>query len=259
MTVGGPDLLRVFHAEVGIPDLRAGNVVGVGPGTVEGGAVTVSNAQGRRRTVLHLPAVEAGETSYQSLGYGPYVISPATAERLGLETATGAYGRGILALAPHEVSAEEATKLRRIVGHDPSAYALTAADLRSHGGGVRLALDAGGAIFALLIVGIVVALVSAEARRDNAILVSVGADPLTRRRLAGAGAWLLALVAGLLAVPAGWLPAATLQSAQQRGYPIVPPWGAIATAVVVVPLLAGLLAFAASREPKAARLLRPLT
>jgi putative ABC transport system permease protein len=134
----------------------------------------------------------------------------------------------------------------------------SAKDLGSHNGPGRWAFEAAGAAVALAIVAVVVALIGAESRKDRAILAAVGAAPQTRRALAGASAWVVALVAGALAVPTGFAPAAVFQIAQARGYPIVVPWAAIAVAILIVPMIAGAIATVGSREPKPMSLLRPI-
>jgi putative ABC transport system permease protein len=89
-------------------------------------------------------------------------------------------------------------------------------------------------------------------------MVAVGAEPRMRRRVAGANALLLAILAAVLAIPAGFLPVIVIQFAQQDGYPIVPPWGAIAVVLLIVPLVAAASAGLVSRQPPSTRLLHPI-
>ena len=110
-----------------------------------------------------------------------------------------------------------------------------------------------------LIVAVAVALVRAESRRDHAILSAVGASPSTRRRLAGANAALLALLAGMIAIPGGFLPIAVIQTARQASAPIVVPWLTIVAVAVAVPLIAGLAAAAFSRAPRDRTMLQPIS
>jgi uncharacterized membrane protein YfcA len=61
-------------------------------------------------------------------------------------------------------------------------------------------------LFALTVTGIAVALGEAESRPEQQTLLAVGADPRLRRRITAARAGIIALLGGLLAVPAGLLP-----------------------------------------------------
>jgi hypothetical protein len=72
----------------------------------------------------------------------------------------------------------------------------------------------------------------------------------------------LALMAAVLAVPAGLMPVVALWASQDPGpdrLPLVIPWVTIATVVFVVPLVAGLVSGAVARQPKMGTLLRPVT
>jgi putative ABC transport system permease protein len=109
----------------------------------------------------------------------------------------------------------------------------------------------------LAILTVVLALVGAESRRDRAILVAVGAGPGARRKLAAADGFLIAALAGLLAIPAGFTPAVVYEVSQRIGNPIVIPWASMALVLLVLPGLAAALAALASRQPEAARMLRP--
>ncbi|HEU4354361.1 MAG TPA: FtsX-like permease family protein, partial [Actinomycetota bacterium] len=113
-------------------------------------------------------------------------------------------------------------------------------------------------VLALAIVFVIVALVGAESRRDQAILIAVGGEPRIRRAVAGTRALVTAALAGLLAVPAGFLPAAVFRIAQERGYPIVVPWTTVGLVLIATPILAGVCTALVSRQPKAAELLRPV-
>lgn len=111
---------------------------------------------------------------------------------------------------------------------------------------------------ALAIVGVIVALIGAESRRDQAILVAVGGEPRTRRAVAGSRALVVTLLAGLLAAPAGFTPAVVFRISEDRGYPIVVPWSLLGIVLVAAPLVAASFAALVSRQPRAAHLLRPI-
>ena len=116
----------------------------------------------------------------------------------------------------------------------------------------------GGAAVALAILAVVLALLGAESRRDRAILVAVGAEPRTRRRLAGMHGVLVAGLAGFLAVPTGFAPMAVQELSRRVGEIVVVPWATIAFVLVCVPLMAGALAALSSRQPQTEQLLRPI-
>jgi putative ABC transport system permease protein len=73
------------------------------------------------------------------------------------------------------------------------------------GGAFRWVLIGVSLLFALTVTGIAVALGEAESRSDQRTLLAVGADPRVRRRITAARAGIIALLGGVLAVPAGLL------------------------------------------------------
>jgi hypothetical protein len=264
MLVGGPALLRALHAEDGIPALASGSIVGIGPGTVHRGTIRVfrePDEQGREE-IVELPAVAAGEVRYASIGPDgeyTYVISPRAAARLGLRASRWPDGfPRFLIRAPEPIDDAMLERARAVAAAHPGGNVTSIEDLGSDAGSVRLALNVLGGAMALAIVAVIVALVAAEARRDQAILVAVGAGPGRRRGVAGARSFLLAALAGLLAVPAGFLPLAVIQASKDGGRPIVVPWIAMAVVTILVPLVAGAVGAIGSRNPKAVQLLRPL-
>jgi len=263
LLIGDADVLRAFHSEDGIPALERGEVVAIGPDSIDGGVVHLAlpgRTSGSPR-LIDLPAVEAGATRYASLGSGgyAYVISPSTAAHLGVTVSKSSASNPSLVLrAQGDLTGDEIQRARDVASRFPGASVYSEKDLGSHNGPGRWAFATAGAVLALAIVAVVVALMAAESRKDRAILAAVGASPRTRRALAGASAWVVAAVAGALAVPAGFAPVVVFRIAQARDYPIIVPWAAIAVALLLVPVTAGLVAAAGSREPKAARLLRPI-
>jgi putative ABC transport system permease protein len=264
LLVGGPALLRALHAEEGIPALANGSIVGIGPGTADRGTILLfrePDEEGREEVVA-LRAVEAGEVRYASIGPGgeyTYVVSPRAAARLSLRASRWPDGfPQFLLRATGPIDDTMLERARAVAAEHPGGYITSIEDLGSHAGVLRLTLNVLGAAMALAIVAVIVALAAAEARRDQAILVAVGAGPGRRRRVAGARAFLLASLAGLLAVPAGFLPMAVIQASKDGGRPIVTPWIAIAVVTVLVPLVAGAVGAIGSRNPKAVQLLHPV-
>ncbi|MDP9331182.1 MAG: hypothetical protein M3P11_11160 [Actinomycetota bacterium] len=264
LLIGDADVLRAFHAEEGIPAFESGSIVAIGPGITDGGVIHLTSRLGGdpndTRGWIDLPAVEAGDTMYASLGAGyNYVISADAAAHLGLVVSkTSASNPQIVLRAPNDLNGDEIQHARQVASRYPGATVNSEADLGSHNGTGRWAVGIVGTALALAIVAVVVALIGAESRKDRAILAAVGAAPRTRRSLAGASAWVVAAVAGALAVPAGFAPVVVFRVAQARDYPIVVPWAAIAVAILVVPIIAGGIAAVGSREPKPMSLLRPI-
>jgi putative ABC transport system permease protein len=254
-------MLRALHAEDGIPELLAGKAVGIGPGTVAHGMIRIhgpTRSNGTDRTVA-LPTVEAGATRYASVMPGAefgYIVSPAVAERLGLVPIPDA-GFHVLVRAQHDLSGADLSRAKDLAARYSGIYEYSNRDLGSQAGPVRLLATAGGALLGLAILAVALALVRVEARREEAIMVAVGAPPGTRRKLAAANALLVSLLAGLLAAAAGFLPVAIVERAQTTPEPVVVPWGALAAVLLVVPVLAGAAAAAASRRPPPSMLLRP--
>jgi len=258
--IGGPDLLRAFHAENGISALEAGKVVAVGPGSIDHGKVHLDHNVGLPS--LDLPAVEAGATRYASLtnsGEYNYVISPAAAARVGLAPSHPTdQNVQFVVRAPTSLSKSDVERAKAIAARQPGASVLSLGDLGSHSGFARTTWSLGGAAVALAILAVVLALLGAESRKDRAILVAVGAEPRMRRKLASANGVLVAGLAGVLAVPTGFAPMAVQEISQRVGNVVVVPWATIAFVLLGVPVIAGALAALGSRQPQPAQLLRPI-
>ncbi len=96
----------------------------------------------------------------------------------------------------------------------------------------------------LLVVAIGLALAATESRDERDVLVAVGARPRTMRSLAGSKALVMTLTGVALAIPTGLIPAFAVTRAVDDPFEI--PWLALAALLVVVPLVAGASAWAAS-------------
>lgn len=260
LIVGDAGVLRALHADEGIAALRAGTVVAVGPDATDHGTVHVTTTGPPQVSLppdaLTLKAVDAGSTRWASLvDQYTYVISPPAAALAGLSSEPN---DTFVLRAPSDLTDADLQKARAIVGRYPGASMNDVSSLGSQNGRGRWYFGIAGTLLALAIVGVIVALIGEESTRDRAIVSAVGASPRTRRALAGASAWVVAGVAGALAVPAGFVPVTVFRVAQARGYPIVIPWAAIAIAVVGVPVVAALVGALASRQSKPMSLLRPI-
>jgi putative ABC transport system permease protein len=271
--IGGPELLRALDAADGIPALEAGKVVSMGRGPADlavvylrtgtaGEPPSVTDLRGSDPPpgTIPLAAAGAGRRDYSALP--ALVIAPEAAARLGLLPAPSEPGPRLVA-APRPLTADQVRRIREAAAAFPLVYVQTLDDFVPHLRPARLAAVAGAGAIALAIVGLAVALTAAEARRDMAILVAVGASPWTRRRMAAARAGVTTLLAAALALPAGFLPIAVLQwsrvavlgGASVR-HPVIVPWAAMALVALGAPLVAAALGGLASREPRAPALLQ---
>jgi putative ABC transport system permease protein len=241
-------LLRTLHAEPGIERIGDAPILAIGTGSTDGGFVqledpSADNPDATRR----VPAEEI--ESPRSL----FTVLPVFLRRLGFVPSVG----GLVVRFADAPDGSSIAALRDIAAGHPGMSALTNADYRSNAAPIRRLLTLGSTLIAILVLSVAVALVSSESRRDHAILVAVGAEPRIRRRVVGANALLLAALAGLLAVPAGFVPAAVIQLARAAPYPVVLPWESWLVVGIASPLLTGGLAALCSRPPKPSALLQP--
>jgi putative ABC transport system permease protein len=258
VTVGGPDLLYTLHAEASTQHLNDGYAVVLAERVVDGGIVRVENpfAQHDGDWTFDIPAVEASP-GYVGSGQVPdLVISPERAVELGFEAQQPYW---VMVRATEPIADENLAAAKELASTFPGISVRGLTDTLYSEGPLRLIILAFTGVIALAIIGVAVALVAAESRRDQAILAAVGASPRTRRAIAGNRALLLTLLAAILAVPAGFLPITVIQTASNNGYPIVFPWSAVAVVLILLPLLAGLAAGFASRQPSETQMLRPIS
>ncbi|HEX9713715.1 MAG TPA: FtsX-like permease family protein [Actinomycetota bacterium] len=262
--VGGAELLRALHAEDGIPALEAGTIVGIGPGSVQDGMVQLHlPPDGSDELQLRdVPAVEAGSIAREGDFLIPrYVISEDGARALDLLPGWAPmYGpaHDLLVATGQPLNGELIGTVKEIASADPTIFVQTAEDFLPQFDAARLAATGGAAVVALAIVAVTVALVSAEARRDQAILVAVGATPRARRRIAAARAGLVGALAGGIAVPAGFSPIAVMQLSRPDDFPVIVPWIPIAVVLFLVPAIAAGWGWLTSRAPRSSALLQPV-
>jgi putative ABC transport system permease protein len=257
--VGDADLLKALHAETYVPQLEAGSAIVFAAEFIDDGVVHMhvpSPDQTLEWSYRDLPAVNATSGLFTADHLPGIVVSSQMAGELGLEPDPPVR---FVVRAADEIDDQQLEDAKQLASAYPGAYIMGLEDTRSATGRpLRLAVLASSGLIALGIVAVAVALVAAETRRDRAILVAVGAAPGTRRRIAGSSALVLTGLAGLLAVPGGFLPAAVFRTASAAGDPLIVPWAVFAVVVLAVPLIAGGISAVASRPPPAARLLRPL-
>ena len=263
LLVGGPELLLALHAEDGIDALERGDVVGIGPQTVEGTTLDLfpdGSTQGDAyRTGV--PAAPAGEEAFSGLGMSEfnYVVSPLRAAELGLRTDPDrANTDSVVFRAAHPLSGEDVDQVRDVLADDRLIGVTSLEDFGDDAGFLRTLATLIGMGLALVIVAVVVALLAAESRRDRAILVAVGAGPMTRRAVSGLYAAVVAGIAGGLALLCGFVPATVYLVGQPQDHPIVVPWTVICSVLLGVPVIAGAIGALVSRRPEALQLIRPI-
>jgi putative ABC transport system permease protein len=254
--IGDADLLSALHAEGGEDALAQGKAVVLGGfGTEKSGIVRVETPSHRGRGVK-VPAVSISSPSYFLESVPRIVISEATASQLGLaQEETSQY----LLTAPRSVSSEEIELARAIAAEHPGFLVLSAEDYLPRFALVRAAVTGASILLSLAILAVAVALVVSESRRSHQILAAVGAGPMTHRKVVASTSALLALIAAVLAVPAGIFPTLVVQASSGAGRPLVIPWATIATVVMLAPLASGALAGLMSRSPRLGSLLSPST
>ena len=234
VSVGDGELLKALGAEEATPDLLAGAVVLLAkePAAVTQATIHVLDGGGAAitREVVSARLVTTGIDSVDLPGA---VISAATAARLGVPTP--AVSRRFLIRLGHPVTDADLARAAAVAARYPDAWADAAMGPPRPGDGFRLAMLLASLLFALSVTGVAVALGEAESRPEQRTLLTLGADPIVRRRIAAGRAAVISLLAGVLAVPAGLLP--TWGLLLSRGSPLVVPLPEILSALVGVPLL----------------------
>jgi len=235
VTVGNAELLRALGADAALADLAAGKVIVVTEKPAEVSSVTihVDNPTTGSSIVSEVVPARAVALGVTDGGLPGAVISPATASRLTIPA--GHSDQYILRL-DHPVSDADIAAVTAIAGQYPDTWSFNARPPEIAGGGFRLALIAASLLFALTVTGIAVALGEAESRPEQQTLLAVGADPRLRRRITAARAGIIALLGGLLAVPAGLLPVWGLLLSRRT--PLVVPGLEVVAVVALLPVLA---------------------
>jgi putative ABC transport system permease protein len=240
--VGDEELLAAMGAQSAADELAAGNIVGVGRATVDRGRVALHRADfrdGRAGAVRDhraqvVPAVQVDGRPL--LATIRYAISRTEARRLGMTSEP----LGILVRAPDPVSPAELQAARAALAPYPELTIVAGAGARPRSVPTSLLtlLFGVSAAVALAVVAAMVGLTQAEASSERRALFAIGASPSDLRRTTAASAGLLAMIGGVLAVPAGLLPLAAIYAASPAAAPLVVPWTGLAVAAVAVPAVA---------------------
>jgi putative ABC transport system permease protein len=245
-----PALLALAHAEAGADDLRQGRVVLLTAGPMTATVMEVvlyDNDTGEitKRMTFPVSVINVGVRG----NYLPEAFLPdAAIKALGL--AAGRLndqdaGWTFVAQYDHAIGDAEISRAQAIAAAYPDTTAVTDLAPVRPGEGFRFVLIGLVLLFAVSVTAIAIALGEAESRPEQRSLLALGADPRLRRRIAAARAAVLALLAGILAVPAGLLPMWGIFVS--RGTHLAVPTLEIAAAVVLLPLLAVASAWLLSR------------
>jgi putative ABC transport system permease protein len=233
VTVGDAELARALGGESAVAAFERGSVVLFSnhPSTLSEANVHIQADGAPLRTAL-VPAVVVQRIATGNL---PGAVLPASvAQRLGIAAGHNEQNY-IVRLAHPATNAESSTAVAIAAGY-ADTFITTAQPPDVAGGGFRWVLIGLSLLFALTVTGIAVALGEAESRSDQRTLLAVGADPRVRRRITAARAGVIALLGGVLAVPAGLLPVWGLLAS--RGAPLIVPLPEVIGAVAILPLLA---------------------
>ncbi len=188
------------------------------------------------------PAVDGAE-----LGPWTAVLSPATAQRLGLTVEWA----GIAVRPDHVLTSAEEDRL--VDALPASASVVVERGWSSPRGLLQPLLVGGGILLAVAATGIAVALAGAESAPDLATLAAVGASPRTRRRVAAAQAGVVAVIGSWLGVAAGVaLGAVLVVASRQREFQVTTrldvPWTLAAALALAAPAVAMAGAYALTRS-----------
>jgi putative ABC transport system permease protein len=246
-----PDILAMAHAESAADDLRQGRAVVLANRVMTATTLEIlvrrdpASADVSQRLTMPVRVIQLPVAG----GILPGAFLPEQAIReLGLVEATddGPYGTAPYVVRfDHPVTEADLQHAQEVAARFPETYAETFSTPVRPGEGFRLALIAIVLLFAVSVTGIAIALGEAESRPEQRSLLAIGADPGLRRRIAASRAVVLALLAGVLAVPAGLLPVWGIFASQGSAFAV--PTLEIAAAVLALPLLAVLSSWLLSR------------
>lgn len=239
LAIGGPQLLEFIGAEAGRAAFDRGEVVALTGDLVEDGHVRIEipQARGPARQVR----VAASEVRVDR-PITPFVISTQAAGRLGFAPTTTDL---VFRTADRLTSAQEHALQALALSYDRGSSRQADTEIRFAGNapqqgltrGFHEALLAIAALLTLAVVASGLALSAAEGKADDTMLVALGADPTARRRFRATQAGLLVAAAGLLAIPAGLIPATVIiDNGEDMRFAM--PWTAAAVVLIALPAAA---------------------
>ncbi|MCA1677950.1 MAG: hypothetical protein LC777_02855, partial [Actinobacteria bacterium] len=260
LAIGGPELLEALGAGAARRSFERGDVVALTPGLVKDGHVSIEvpRAGGQAHQLVAARASEVRIDRPQRQLFVSLVVSTHAAARLGLTpTVTDVVFRAPGALTAGQRHALQAQALTsdRATSSRASAEITVAGDPRARAiAGPLATLLAVAAALTLGVLAIGLALSAAEGKADDTVLVALGADPAARRRLRATQAALLVGIGGLLAIPAGLIPAAVIiaEGSDLEGDPLrfTMPWPAVSVVLLALPAAAAAGAWLLTRPAR---------
>jgi putative ABC transport system permease protein len=234
VTVGDAELVRALGGDAAVAAFEGGAVVlfSSKPSDVRTVTLHVEAPGGGDARSAKLPAQVVQRVTSGNLPGG--VISASVAKGLGIPA--GINDQNYIVRLAHPATDAEIASAAGIAAGYPNTFVTSARPPDLAGGAFHWVLLGLSLLFALTVTGIAVALGEAESRPDQKTLLAIGADPRVRRRITAARAGVIALLGGVLAVPAGLLPVWGLLAS--RGAPLVVPLPEVIGAVAVLPVLA---------------------
>jgi putative ABC transport system permease protein len=164
------------------------------------------------------------------------------ADELDLETVDG---QAYVVRLDHPVTRADIDAAAEVASRAPDTFADASLGPTLQDDGFRYVLIGLGVLFAVSVTGVAIALGEAESRPEQRSLLALGADPRLRRRIVASRAAVLALLAGLLGVPAGLVPAWAISVSLRM--PFAVPALEVVAAIAVLPGVAILGAWLLSR------------
>jgi putative ABC transport system permease protein len=251
LAIGGPRLLDFLGADAARAAFDRGEVVALADDLVEDGHVQIEIPQTRgpaRQVRVAASHVRADRP------ITPFVISTQAASRLGFAPTT----TDLVFRTPDALTSAQEHALQALaLSHDRGSSRQADTEIRFAGNspsqgiprGVDEALLAIAALLTLAVVASGLALSAAEGKADDTMLVALGADPTARRRFRATQAGLLVATAGLLAIPAGLIPAAVIIHNDDAMLFAV-PWTAATIVLIALPAAAAAGAWLLTRPAR---------
>jgi putative ABC transport system permease protein len=243
--IGTADNLALWRAEGAAADLAAGKIVVFWYEAMTADEVVFVLDDGRaeadsaRRVSYPATVVSTGVAS----GALPGALVPASiANDLGLEEMDG---QAFVVRLDHPVRQVDIDAAATLAARAPDTFVDASIGPQRPDESFRLLMVGLALLFAVSVTGVAIALGEAESRPEQRTLLALGADPRLRRRIVASRAAVLALLAGVLAVPAGIIPAWGLLVSLRM--PFVVPLPEVVAAVAVLPALAVFGAWVLSR------------
>ena len=248
VTIAGPRLLDVLEAPREAEHaLASGGVV-----TLYEPDYSDADALGDQAGLISPDGVHPVALDPLPQAVPPIIVSAETFQAAGLEA--GREGTRWILRLTQPLTDDQLEHARQLAANFGQRIVVEDGPPRIASGAIQTGATLSAAVLSLLIVGVGLALISAETKHDDSVLVAVGASPQTRRSLAAARAGTLTFLGAMLAVPAGLLPIWGLSAAADSGSVaagLTIPVTVVAVVVVAVPAIASAAAWALARPPEA--------